>query len=131
MVHINKEFSLTISHHDNLGNRLNNMLNLSFCIILSRFQKEETYIFLEKARLAFWERTKTRISEGEKLNLITEASIARHDDSPSATRSCHGCHIKPFFPLLVYPLEGKRVTYFIRLLRELHAYNMYKHKVNA
>ena len=72
---------------------------------------------------------KERTVNGEnktcKLNLITEARIARHDNTPSASCSCHRGHMEPFSPLLVYPLEGERVTYFVRLLSVLGACNFW------
>lgn len=57
-----------------------------------------------------------------KLNLLTETSIARHNNTPSASSSCHWSHMRPFPPLLVYPLERERFTYFVRLLSVLGAY---------
>jgi hypothetical protein len=56
------------------------------------------------------------IKEKEYTYLIYEASIPGHDYCPSASCSGHSCDIKPLLPLLVYPLERKRVAYFVGLL---------------
>ena len=58
----------------------------------------------------------TWIQEVKLHNLIYKASIPGHDHCPSASCSGHSCDVKTLLPLLVYPLEGKRVTYFVGLL---------------
>lgn len=57
----------------------------------------------------------------KRNNLVTDTWIARHNNRPPTSSSCHGGYIEPFFPLLAYPLEWEWLTYFIRLLTELCA----------
>lgn len=48
--------------------------------------------------------------------LIRISSIPGHYHTPATASCCHGCDMKTFFPLLVYPLKRKRFAHFVRLL---------------
>jgi hypothetical protein len=55
-------------------------------------------------------------NHNRKSYLIRISSIPGHNHTPATASSCHGCDMKTFFPLFIYPLERKRFTHFVRLL---------------
>mmetsp|Transcript_11865 Transcript_11865/g.51090 ORF Transcript_11865/g.51090 Transcript_11865/m.51090 type:complete len:666 (-) Transcript_11865:112-2109(-) len=48
--------------------------------------------------------------------LVHETGVARHDDGPPGAAGGHGRDVKALLPLLVDPLERKRVAHLVRLL---------------
>ena len=50
------------------------------------------------------------------IYLVRKSSIPGHNNTPAIASGCHGCYMETFFPLLIYPFEGKRFAYFVRLL---------------
>lgn len=77
-------------------------------------------MFVAKIRIGIFKGGKTIWKTANhiklKFNLITEARIAGHDNTPSASSCCHWSHMKPFSPFLIYPFKGEGITDFVRLL---------------